>query len=78
MPGEMVQVVGVSPVSRCVFMQQLSPYDETIARCHAPAERVVLVPVKAAGGMFLGAGVRAEVCLPHAHELCDKYGGVLV
>jgi hypothetical protein len=62
---------------RCVFLEANVVGMRTIYRCAATGAHEVLVPVKAAGGMFLGEGVRGVFCVTHAKKLVDEYGGRL-
>jgi hypothetical protein len=62
---------------RCAYLRSNVTGIDVIRRCPASGTFEVLVPVKAAGGMFFGAGVRALVCREHVVELLDKYAGRL-
>lgn len=59
---------------QCVFLYQEKVGDTVIGRCSSTAAIMLLIPVKAAGGMFFGEGVIANVCKVHANHLLERYG----
>lgn len=65
--------------STCAYLlEDTTRTPRVIHRCAAPSRYVVLVPLKQAGGMFFGAGVRVVACEGHATILETRYGGRVV
>lgn len=62
----------VQPV-QCAFLMQTKIGENVIYRCPKAAEIDLLIPAKAAGGMFFGEGVITHVCKPHANHLLERY-----